>query len=153
MSSRNDIVTNCVTTSVWVWRKHYSRDQQTLPSEVFWSCVLASISKLPIGQNANVRTVLNSWSHADSKTVLTFEFWPSGSWDIGARTQDQNTSEGNVCWSRLYLSLWLLVNLKFSSHYGHCRVIFIDMSHQQCNISNLYKNYKIKLNKVDCVTL
>ena len=38
----------------------YSRDQQTLPSEVFCSCVLDSISHLPVGENSNVRTVLKS---------------------------------------------------------------------------------------------
>ena len=67
---------------IWV----YSHEQQTLPSEVYWSWVVAPIFQLPLGQNSNVRTVLESAWLQLFKTVLTFKFWPSGSWDIEART-------------------------------------------------------------------
>ena len=44
------------------------------------------ISLLPLGQNWNIMTVLESAWLQLSKTVLIFQFWTSRSWDVEART-------------------------------------------------------------------
>ena len=93
----------------------YRVGKQTLPSEGVLTCAITQIFQLLLGKNSDARTVLDSWSRADSKTVFASEFLLSISWDIEIEHQAKIPSEGNVCLPTLYmqnLDFWGLPDTK-----------------------------------------
>ena len=68
----------------------------------FLFLLFLAISSSNLHQIQKVRSVLKSARCQLFKTVLTFDFWPSRSWDIGARTYQGSFLFFTWIWRRLF---------------------------------------------------
>ena len=87
----------------------------------FWS-----ISPSNLHQILKVRSVLKSADSENFKTVLDFEFWPTWSWDIGARTHQWSFSFLTWIWKVLTVVTTLLdlQNLNLTSSITYSDIFY-----------------------------